>query len=81
MARRYTTITLKREVSEKLERVKRELGAKSLGEVIEVLIDYWRERETQEFTRELSKMRREGVFKEIREAIKELRGLKWARYT
>jgi len=78
---RYTTITLRREIVEELEKVKCELNAKSLGDAISRLIQYWRRMRALGFAEEVREIRRKGGLEELRRAIEEVRGLKWSRFT
>ena len=79
--RKYTTITVDRGILRDLESVKREVKAESLGDAIEFLITFWRRARAKEFVRELSKARKDSDFSDIRRAINEVRGLRWARST
>jgi len=76
VTRKYTAITLRKEIVDKLKHVERGLGARSLGVSIEILSNYWMERGLRELSKELLELREKDVFKEIRKTIKELRELK-----
>ena len=78
---KYTTITLRREVVEELEGAKRELGAKSLGEAISMLVAHWRRVKASEFAEKVKKARERGGLEEVRKAVEELRKLRWAKFT
>jgi len=79
--RRYTTITINREILRDLERVKEEVGVESLGETIKYLISFWRKVRAKEAAEEIVRAREKGGFDEIRKVISEVRDLRWVRYT
>ena len=78
---RYTTITLRREIVEELEKVKRELGAESLGDAISQLIRSWRMKRALELAEKVEEARKKGGFSELRKVVEEAKKLKWLRYT
>ena len=78
---RYTTITLRREIVEELEKVKRELGAESLGDAISQLIRSWRMKRALELAEKVEKARKKGGLSELRKVVEEAKKLKWLRYT
>jgi len=78
---RYTTITLRREIVEELEKVKRELGAESLGDAISQLIRSWRMKRALELAEKVEEARKKGGLSELRKVVEEAKKLKWLRYT
>jgi len=78
---RYTTITLRREIVEELEKVKRELGAESLGDAISQLIRSWRTKRALELAEKVEEARKKGGLSELRKVVEEAKKLKWLRYT
>jgi predicted DNA-binding protein len=78
---RYTTITVSKELLMKLEEVKRRIGASSLKETIETLIEYWRTLEASSLASDIIEARKRGDLSELSRVVDELRRLKWARFT
>ena len=72
---KYTTITVKREIVEELNFIKRDMGAKNLGETIERLIHIYRRMKAKKFVENVSKIRETGL-KDVKEEIMKLRKLK-----
>jgi predicted DNA-binding protein len=78
---RYTTITVSKELLTELEEVKRRIGASSLKETIETLIEYWRTLEASSLASDIIEARKKGDLSELSRIVDELRRLKWARFT
>lgn len=78
---RYTTITVSRELRMELEEVKRRIGASSLKETIETLIECWRTLEASSLASEVLEARKRGDLSELIRVADELRRLKWAGFT
>jgi predicted DNA-binding protein len=78
---RYTTITVSKELLMELEEVKRRIGASSLKETIETLIEYWRTLEASSLASDITETRKKGDLSEFSRIADELRRLKWARFT
>ncbi len=78
---RYTTITVSKELLMELEEVKRRIGASSLKETIETLIEYWRTLEASSLASDILEARKKGDLSELSRVVDELRRLKWARFT
>jgi len=74
---KYTTITVKRDVLNILEDVKKELGAKSLGETIILLVRVYREYKSLMFARDVEALRREGL-DDVKEVVNKIGRTKWA---
>ncbi|MHA1590837.1 MAG: hypothetical protein ACTSVA_09645 [Candidatus Njordarchaeales archaeon] len=75
---KYTTITVRKNVLESLNRIKDEIGAKSLGEAIEELIRIYKKVKAKEFVKDVERVRSLGL-KDVKDAIEKLRAMKWAR--
>ncbi|MEM2135627.1 MAG: hypothetical protein QW261_16800 [Candidatus Jordarchaeaceae archaeon] len=78
---RYTTITISKELLVELEEVKRRIGASSLKETIEKLIEYWKTLEASSLASDILEARKKGDLSELSRAVEELRRLKWAKFT
>lgn len=78
---RYTTITVSKELLMELEEVKRRIGASSLKETIETLIEYWRTLEASSLASDILEARKKGDLSELSRVVDELRRFKWARFT
>ncbi|RLE92469.1 MAG: hypothetical protein DRJ55_03535 [Thermoprotei archaeon] len=72
---------MRREIVEELEKVKRELGAESLGDAISQLIRSWRMKRALELAEKVEEARKKGGFSELRKVVEEAKKLKWLRYT
>ncbi len=79
--RKYTTITIDREIAKKLEELKNSINAKSLGDTIQFLINQYRLLKAIEFANSISQIRENCNFKELRKIISELREKSWAKLT
>lgn len=75
----YTTITLPRSLVCELEALKREMRARSYGEVISRLISLYRREKAREFVRDVLRAR-ELDLSDVRRVVSELRRLPWARF-
>ncbi len=75
--RKYTTVTVDRELLRVLESLKCELGAKSLNDVIWALVTEMRMRRAREFVDAVLKAREEGNLRDLRGTIEKLRSMKW----
>jgi len=75
--RKYTTVTVDRELLEVLKSLKNELGAKSLNDVIWASVAEMRMCRAREFVDAVLKARREGNLENICDTIERLRSMKW----
>ncbi len=75
-----TSITLSKECLLKLKEAKAEFKASSYSELIEKLLEEYKEKKAKEFINDLEEIRKNLDFEEIKRKIKKLRKTKWAEY-